>query len=52
ELIADKVAANLESPKSRIYRNSPVEPYVGHESESEAEAHAFYNTYATSVGFI
>ncbi|QHN79210.1 protein FAR1-RELATED SEQUENCE 1-like [Arachis hypogaea] len=52
ELTAGKVAANLESPRSRIYRNSPVEPYVGQEFESEAEAHAFYNAYATSVGFI
>ncbi|QHN86142.1 Protein FAR1-RELATED SEQUENCE [Arachis hypogaea] len=52
ELTAGKVAANLESPRSRIYRNSPVEAYVGQEFESEAEAHAFYNAYATSVGFI
>ncbi|XP_022868966.1 protein FAR1-RELATED SEQUENCE 6-like isoform X1 [Olea europaea var. sylvestris] len=28
------------------------EPYVGQEFESEAEAHAFYNAYATRVGFI
>ncbi|XVE84511.1 hypothetical protein DITRI_Ditri17bG0019600 [Diplodiscus trichospermus] len=28
------------------------EPYVGQEFESEAAAHAFYNAYATSVGFI
>ncbi|XP_021642829.2 protein FAR1-RELATED SEQUENCE 6 isoform X1 [Hevea brasiliensis] len=28
------------------------EPYVGQEFESEAAAHAFYNTYATRVGFI
>ncbi|KAL4355769.1 hypothetical protein AHAS_Ahas09G0019800 [Arachis hypogaea] len=52
ELTAGKVAANLESPRSRIYRNSPVEPYVGQEFESEVEAHVFYNAYATSVGFI
>ncbi|XP_057748059.1 protein FAR1-RELATED SEQUENCE 1-like [Arachis stenosperma] len=52
ELTAGKVAANLESPRSRIYRNSPVEPCVGQEFESEAEAHVFYNAYATSVGFI
>ncbi|KAL6342626.1 hypothetical protein AAG906_012490 [Vitis piasezkii] len=28
------------------------EPYVGQEFESEAAAHAFYNAYATRVGFI
>ncbi|CAH9113342.1 unnamed protein product [Cuscuta europaea] len=34
--------------------NSSVadEPYVGQEFESEAAAHAFYNAYATRVGFI
>ncbi|KAF2314743.1 hypothetical protein GH714_033415 [Hevea brasiliensis] len=28
------------------------EPYVGQEFESEAAAHAFYNAYATCLGFI
>ncbi|XP_038712344.1 protein FAR1-RELATED SEQUENCE 6-like isoform X2 [Tripterygium wilfordii] len=28
------------------------EPYVGQEFESEAAAHAFYNAYATRVGFV
>lgn len=28
------------------------EPYLGQEFESEAAAHAFYNAYATQVGFI
>ncbi|XP_038678975.1 protein FAR1-RELATED SEQUENCE 6-like isoform X2 [Tripterygium wilfordii] len=28
------------------------EPYVGQEFESEAAAHAFYNAYATGVGFV
>lgn len=28
------------------------EPYVGQEFESESAAHAFYNAYATEVGFI
>ncbi|KAK6914548.1 FAR1 DNA binding domain, partial [Dillenia turbinata] len=28
------------------------EPYVGQEFDSEAAAHAFYNAYATQVGFI
>ncbi|KAK7402235.1 hypothetical protein VNO78_14333 [Psophocarpus tetragonolobus] len=31
---------------------SADEPYVGQEFESEAGAHAFYNAYATRVGFI
>ncbi|XP_061357559.1 protein FAR1-RELATED SEQUENCE 12 [Gastrolobium bilobum] len=31
---------------------SADEPYVGQEFESEAAAHAFYNAYATHVGFI
>lgn len=28
------------------------EPYVGQEFESEASAHAFYNAYATRIGFV
>ncbi|XP_023751002.1 protein FAR1-RELATED SEQUENCE 5 [Lactuca sativa] len=28
------------------------EPYIGQEFESEASAHAFYNAYATKVGFV
>lgn len=33
--------------------NTPIdEPFVGQEFESEAEAHAFYNSYATRVGFV
>ncbi|KAJ6289775.1 hypothetical protein OIU78_025648 [Salix suchowensis] len=28
------------------------EPYLGQEFDSEASAHAFYNTYATRVGFV
>ncbi|KAL5099539.1 hypothetical protein RYX36_003866 [Vicia faba] len=28
------------------------EPYMGQEFVSEAEAHAFYNAYATRVGFV
>ncbi|XP_028780059.1 protein FAR1-RELATED SEQUENCE 3 isoform X1 [Neltuma alba] len=31
---------------------SAEEPYVGQEFESEAAAHAFYNAYATNVGFV
>lgn len=29
-----------------------MNPYLGQEFESEAAAHAFYNAYATRVGFI
>ncbi|KAK4420352.1 protein FAR1-RELATED SEQUENCE 3 [Sesamum alatum] len=33
--------------------SAPIdEPYVGQEFESEAAAHAFYNSYATRVGFV
>ncbi|XP_047950998.1 protein FAR1-RELATED SEQUENCE 2-like [Salvia hispanica] len=33
--------------------NTPTdEPYIGQEFESEAAAHAFYNSYATRVGFV
>ncbi|KAL1567148.1 protein FAR1-RELATED SEQUENCE 5-like [Salvia divinorum] len=32
--------------------NCVDEPYVGQEFESEAAAHAFYNLYATRVGFV
>ncbi|KAK7257877.1 hypothetical protein RIF29_32173 [Crotalaria pallida] len=31
---------------------SADEPYIGQEFESEAAAHAFYNAYATQVGFV
>ncbi|TKY67461.1 FAR1-RELATED SEQUENCE 5 [Spatholobus suberectus] len=31
---------------------SVEEPYVGQEFESESAAHAFYNAYATNVGFV
>ncbi|KAK1400923.1 FAR1 domain-containing protein [Heracleum sosnowskyi] len=31
---------------------SGEEPYLGQEFESEAAAHAFYNTYATRLGFV
>lgn len=36
-----------------VNSSTPVdEPYTGQEFESEAEAHAFYNAYATRIGFI
>lgn len=51
---------NQDSPgKDIIPQAVPVvsvvpadEPYVGQEFETEAAAHAFYNAYATRVGFI
>ncbi|CAN6552341.1 unnamed protein product [Malus baccata var. baccata] len=54
----DKI--NLDSPRGDIIPEAvPVvsvvpadEPYVGQEFETEAAAHAFYNAYATRVGFI
>lgn len=42
----------LDNPQA-VNNSAPGdEPYIGQEFESEAEAHAFYNTYATKVGFI
>lgn len=42
----------LDNPQA-VNNSAPSdEPYIGQEFESEAEAHAFYNTYATKVGFI
>ncbi|KAB2622906.1 protein FAR1-RELATED SEQUENCE 5 [Pyrus ussuriensis x Pyrus communis] len=54
----DKI--NVDSPGGDIIPEAvPVvsvvsadEPYVGQEFETEAAAHAFYNAYATHVGFI
>ncbi|XP_068333710.1 protein FAR1-RELATED SEQUENCE 5-like [Pyrus communis] len=54
----DKI--NLDSPQGDIIPEAvPVvsvvpadEPYEGLEFETEAAAHAFYNSYATRVGFI
>ncbi|KAI3683284.1 hypothetical protein L1987_83787 [Smallanthus sonchifolius] len=39
---------------TRTVNNSIIveEPYVGQEFDSEAAAHAFYNAYATRVGFV
>ncbi|XP_059632923.1 protein FAR1-RELATED SEQUENCE 5-like [Cornus florida] len=42
----------LDEPQP-VNSSDPVdEPYVGQEFESEAAAHAFYNAYATRVGFV
>lgn len=48
----DKVNEEL-SGKEVVPVVEPLEePYVGQEFESEAAAHAFYNAYATRVGFV
>ena len=48
----DKMNDEL-SEKDLIPVGEPLnEPFVGQEFESEAAAHAFYNAYATHVGFV
>ncbi|KAL2485389.1 Far-red impaired responsive (FAR1) family protein [Abeliophyllum distichum] len=42
----------LDVPQTIDSLGPADEPYVGQEFDSEAEAHAFYNAYATRVGFI
>ncbi|XP_057490435.1 protein FAR1-RELATED SEQUENCE 6-like [Actinidia eriantha] len=42
----------LDDPQAVNSLASVDEPYIGQEFESEAAAHAFYNAYATRVGFI
>ncbi|KAL3506883.1 hypothetical protein ACH5RR_032265 [Cinchona calisaya] len=42
----------LEEPQALNTSVSGNEPYLGQEFESEAAAHAFYNAYATGMGFI
>ena len=42
----------LDDPQVVNSLASVDEPYIGQEFESEAAAHAFYNAYATRVGFI
>ncbi|KAG9141269.1 hypothetical protein Leryth_001737 [Lithospermum erythrorhizon] len=41
-----------DEPQSRSGLAPTDEPYVGQEFNSEAAAHAFYNAYATRVGFV
>lgn len=41
-----------DETQARNSSASEEEPYVGQEFESEAAAHAFYNGYATRLGFI
>ncbi|KAK9062654.1 hypothetical protein SSX86_019843 [Deinandra increscens subsp. villosa] len=43
---------HLDLPHSVNATFSGEEPYLGQEFESEAAAHAFYNSYATRVGFV
>ncbi|GMH29713.1 hypothetical protein Nepgr_031556 [Nepenthes gracilis] len=53
EQAQDCKATDESSGKERIPILQAVnEPYVGQEFESEAAAHAFYNTYSTQAGFI
>lgn len=42
----------VEEPQALNTSVSGDEPYVGQEFESESAAHAFYNAYATRVGFV
>ncbi|KAM0012678.1 putative transcription factor FAR family [Helianthus debilis subsp. tardiflorus] len=42
----------LDLPHSVDTSLSGEEPYIGQEFESESAAHAFYNAYATRVGFV
>lgn len=42
----------LEDPQAVNSSASLDDPYIGQEFESEAAAHAFYNAYATRVGFV
>ncbi|XP_070005352.1 uncharacterized protein [Nicotiana sylvestris] len=51
EDLSDREVVPLEESQS-LGNSTSDEPYVGQEFESEAAAHAFYNTYATRVGFI
>ncbi|KNA10474.1 hypothetical protein SOVF_144140 isoform B [Spinacia oleracea] len=44
EELSEKEVVPVEEPLN--------EPFVGQEFESEAAAHAFYNTYATQLGFV
>ncbi|KAL6194263.1 hypothetical protein ACLB2K_035347 [Fragaria x ananassa] len=53
KLILDSSGRNLiPSAIPVVSVVSADEPYVGQEFETEAAAHAFYNAYATHVGFI
>ncbi|KAA8531414.1 hypothetical protein F0562_006233 [Nyssa sinensis] len=49
--LSEREIVPLDEPEA-LNSSAPIdEPYVGLEFESEAAAHAFYNTYATRVGF-
>nr|GLL47740.1 uncharacterized protein LOC109161799 isoform X1 [Ipomoea trifida] len=49
--LSGRDVVSIEEPET-VSNSAPDEPYVGQEFESEAAAHAFYNAYATRVGFI
>lgn len=42
----------VDKTQTRSASASEEEPYLGQEFESEAAAHAFYNAYATRLGFV
>ncbi|CDP17140.1 unnamed protein product [Coffea canephora] len=50
--VSRREIVELEETQAVNILVSNDEPYVGQEFESEAAAHAFYNSYATRVGFI
>ncbi|KAL3849367.1 hypothetical protein ACJIZ3_011249 [Penstemon smallii] len=53
-----KLDDDSHSPEGELFQLEDLEvvdcdePYLGQEFETEAAAHAFYNTYATRVGFV
>ncbi|EYU26392.1 hypothetical protein ABFS82_08G184800 [Erythranthe guttata] len=49
---SDRELFRLDELQDVNCSNPTDEPYVGQEFDSEAEAHAFYNSYATRVGFV
>ncbi|KAE9447658.1 hypothetical protein C3L33_20442, partial [Rhododendron williamsianum] len=52
QILCGREMALVDEPEA-LNSSAPVdEPYLGQEFESEAAAHAFYNAYATRVGFI
>ncbi|KAF5939231.1 hypothetical protein HYC85_023490 [Camellia sinensis] len=47
QVLSGKEMIPVDEPQAPV-----EEPYLNQEFESEAEAHAFYNAYATRVGFV
>lgn len=48
----DDLSRRALFPLDKSTSASGEEPYLGQEFESEAAAHAFYNSYATRLGFV